>query len=103
MKPIPNLKFTKRHGGWEYQRLGKLRQDCVPDVTPEAKGHVGTALDGLIAGNTVNCGVVNNVHVPNAPGLPRTGYVVIMKADLAATTGPDMTWIGVTIGALMSL
>ena len=93
------IKCSKRHGGWDYQRFGKLQQNCVPDVTLETQGHVGIALDGPFARNTVDCWVVNNVHVLNAPGLRRTEYVMITEVDLAATTEPDMT----RIGAPMSL
>ena len=71
----------------------------MPDVTLETQGHVGTALDGPFARKTVDCRVVNNVHVPYAPGLRRKEYVIITGVDLAATTEPDMT----LIGALMTL
>ena len=80
-------------------KTGKLQQNCVPEVTLETQGHVGTPLDGLFARNSVDCWVVNNVHVPNAPGLQRTEYVMIVEVDLGATTEPDMT----RIGALMSI
>ena len=93
------IKCSKRQGGSDYQEFGKLQQNCVPDVTLETQGHVGTALDGPFGRNTVDCWVVNNVHVPNAPGLPRTEYVMIMEVDLAATPERDMT----QIGARMSL
>ena len=69
----------------------------MPDVTPETQGHVGTDLDGLFARNTVDCWVVNNAHVFNAPGLPKTRYVLILEADLAATSGPDITRIGALV------
>ena len=71
----------------------------MPDVTLETQGHVGTALDGLFARNTVVRWVVNNVHVPNASGLRRTEYVMITEVDLAPTPELDMT----PIDALMSL
>ena len=71
----------------------------VLDVTLEAQDHVATAFDGRFARNTLTCWVVNNVYVPNAPGLPRTGWVTIMEVDRAATTERDMT----RIGARMSL
>ena len=71
--PLAMIKCNKRHGGWDYQRLGKLAQDFVPDVTLETEDHVGTALGGLFARNTVTCWVVNNVYGLHAPGLPRTG------------------------------
>ena len=92
--PSAIIKCNKRHGGWDYQGLGKLSQDCVWDVTLETQDHVGTALDGLYARNTVTCWVVNNVYVPSAPGLPRTGSVMIMEVDPAATTERDLTRIG---------
>ena len=69
------IKYNKRHDGWDYQRFGKLRQNCVLDVILETQGHVATALDGPFARNTVTCWVVNNVYAPNAPGLPRTGGI----------------------------
>ena len=71
----------------------------MPDVTLETQGHVGIALGGPFATNTVNCSVENNVHVLNAPGLRRTEYVMITEVDPGATTEPDMT----RIGAPMSL
>ena len=77
----------------------EVQQDRLPDVTTETQGHVGTALDGPFAGNTVSCWVVNNVHVFNATGLSRTGHVMIMEADLTAANRPDVT----RNGALMSL
>ena len=66
----------------------------------ETQSHVGTALDGPFARNTVDCWVVNNVHLPNARGSLRTEYVMIMEVDLAATTEPDMTRIGAPMSLL---
>ena len=87
-------KCNTRHGRWNNQRFGKLRQICVLDVTLETQDHVATALDGPFARNTVTCWVVNNVYVPKAPSLPRTGCVTSMEVDRAATTKQDMTRIG---------
>ena len=93
------IKCNKRHGGWDYQRFAKLRQHCVLDVTLETQDHVATAFGGPFARNTVTCWAVNNVYVPNAPGLARTGWVTIIEVDRAATIERDMT----RIGAQMSL
>ena len=49
------IKCNKRHGEWDYQRFGKLRQHCVLDVTLETQGYVGTVLGGPFARNTVTC------------------------------------------------
>ena len=68
------IKCNKRRGGWHYQKFETLQQHCVPDVTLETQGHVGTALYGLFARNTVVRWVVNNVHVPNAPSGVRDDY-----------------------------
>ena len=88
------IKCNKRHRGWDYQRYGNLRQDCVLDVTLETRDHVGTVFDGLFARNTVTCWVVNSVYVQNAPGLPGMAWVRIMEVDPAPTTERDMTRFG---------
>ena len=93
--PLAMIKCTKRHGGWVYRKSGKWRQNYVPDVTLETQGHVGIALGGPFATNTVNCWVENNVHVLNAPSLRKMEYAMITEVDPAATTEPDMTRIGV--------
>ena len=93
--PLAMIKCTKRHGGWVYRKFGKWQQNYVPDVTLETQGHVGIALGGRFATNTVDCWVESNVHVLNAPGLQRTEYAMITEVDPAATTEPDMTRIGV--------
>ena len=87
------IKCSKRHGGWDYQKIGKWKQHYVPDFTLETQGHVGIALGGPFTTNTIDCWVENNVHVLNAASLRKTEYVMITEVDLAATTKPDMTWI----------
>ena len=93
--PLAMIKCSKRHGAWDYRKSGKWRQNYVPDVTLETQGHVGIALGGPFATNTLDCWVENNVHVLNAPGLRKMEYALITEVDPAATTEPDMTRIGV--------
>ena len=93
------IKCNKRHGGWDYQRFGKLPPDCAPDVTLETQGHMGNVyFDGLFVRNTVTCWLVNNVYVDNPPVLPNMGYVTIREADPSATTKSRMTQIGALMG-----
>ena len=92
--PIGHDQVQQKARRMELPKIGTLQQNCVPDFTLETQGHVGTALDGLLARNTFDCLMANNVHVPNIPGLPRTEYLMIIEMDLAATTEPDMTQIG---------